>query len=167
MWQDFAKETKYSIHSLIRLQLIRMSHNPDRNMKKSVHSCVHTSKRHVEFRSKRTFRLCWGQLERLKPRKKISKIGFSWMKETLDFSFLSFYSYQIKAIYLWLYSPFIGPWPIFQFLNPIHSRWDSSDGGLARRKAATYTEQTHRHPHLEWDSNPRSQRSSERRHFMP
>jgi hypothetical protein len=43
-------------------------------------------KRHVAFRSKRTFRLCWGQLERLKPRKKISKIRFSWMKETLDFS---------------------------------------------------------------------------------
>jgi hypothetical protein len=39
------------------------------------------------FRSKRTFRLCWGQLERLKPHKEISKIGFSWMKETLEFSF--------------------------------------------------------------------------------
>jgi hypothetical protein len=39
------------------------------------------------FRSKRTFRLCWGQLERLKPCKNISKIGLSWMKETLDFSF--------------------------------------------------------------------------------
>jgi hypothetical protein len=25
--------------------------------------------------------------ERLKPRKKISKIGFSWMKKILDFSF--------------------------------------------------------------------------------
>jgi hypothetical protein len=41
----------------------------------------------MEFRSKRTFRLCCGQLERLKPRKKISKIGLSWLKETLDFSF--------------------------------------------------------------------------------
>jgi hypothetical protein len=27
------------------------------------------------------------QLERLKQRKKISEIGFSWMKETLHFSF--------------------------------------------------------------------------------
>jgi hypothetical protein len=27
-----------------------------------------------------------GQLERLKPCKKISKIGLNWMKETLDFS---------------------------------------------------------------------------------
>jgi hypothetical protein len=26
---------------------------------------------------------------------------------------------------------------------------------------------THRHPRLEWDSNPRSQHSSERKHFMP
>jgi hypothetical protein len=25
------------------------------------------------------------------------------------------------SIYLWLYSPFVGPWPLFQFLNPIHS----------------------------------------------
>jgi hypothetical protein len=33
--------------------------------------------------SERTSRLCWGQLERLKPRKEISRIGFSWMKETL------------------------------------------------------------------------------------
>jgi hypothetical protein len=31
-----------------------------------------------------------------------------------------------------------------QFLNPIHNRQDSLDGGSARRKAATYTEQ-HKH----------------------
>jgi hypothetical protein len=36
--------------------------------------------------------------------------------------------------------PIVGPWPLFQFLNPIHSRQDSSDGGSARRKAATYTQ---------------------------
>jgi hypothetical protein len=38
-----------------------------------------------------------------------------------------------------------GPWPLFQVLNPIHSRYDFSDGGSARRKATTYihTEQTH------------------------
>jgi hypothetical protein len=28
----------------------------------------------------------------------------------------------------------------FQFLDPIHSRYDSLDGGSARRKAATYTQ---------------------------
>jgi hypothetical protein len=45
--------------------------------------------------------------------------------------------------------------------------------GSARRKAATYTGQhrhrinAHRHPCLEWDSKPRSQRSSKRRQFMP
>jgi hypothetical protein len=31
--------------------------------------------------------------------------------------------------------PFVGPWPLFQFLNPIHSRQDSLGGGSARRKA--------------------------------
>jgi hypothetical protein len=42
-----------------------------------------------------------------------------------------------------------GPWPLFQFPNPIHSRQNFFDGGSARRKAATYTqnntntEQTH------------------------
>jgi hypothetical protein len=24
--------------------------------------------------------------------------------------------------------PFVGSWPLFQFLDPIHSRWDSLDG---------------------------------------
>jgi hypothetical protein len=33
-----------------------------------------------------------------------------------------------------------GPWPLFQFLSPIRSRYDSLDGGSARRKAATYTQ---------------------------
>jgi hypothetical protein len=28
----------------------------------------------------------------------------------------------VMIIYLWLYSPFVGPWPLIQFLNPIHSR---------------------------------------------
>jgi hypothetical protein len=69
--------------------------------------------------------------------------------------------------------PFVGPWQIFQFHNIIHSRWDSLDGGSARRKAATYTQNNtntinaHRHPCPEWDSNSQSQRSSERTHFMP
>jgi hypothetical protein len=35
---------------------------------------------------------------------------------------------------------FVGPWPLFQFLNPIHSRYDSLVGGSARRKDATYTQ---------------------------
>jgi hypothetical protein len=36
--------------------------------------------------------------------------------------------------------PFVGPWPLFQFLNPIYSRQYSLDGGSACRKAATYTQ---------------------------
>jgi hypothetical protein len=46
--------------------------------------------------------------------------------------------------------------------------------GISSRKAATYRQNNtkyrinaHRHPCLEWDSNPRSQRSSERRQLMP
>jgi hypothetical protein len=68
---------------------------------------------------------------------------------------------------------FVDPWPLFQFLDLIHSRYDSLDGESARRKAATYTEQhkhrinAHVHPCLEWDSNPRSHCSSERIEFMP
>jgi hypothetical protein len=36
--------------------------------------------------------------------------------------------------------PFVGSWLRFQFLDPIHSRQDSLDGGSARRKASTYTQ---------------------------
>jgi hypothetical protein len=49
-----------------------------------------------------------------------------------------------------------GSWPFFQFLNSIHSRQYSLDGGSARRKPATYTQQhkhrinAQRHPFLEW-----------------
>jgi hypothetical protein len=80
--------------------------------------------------------------------------------------------YLSLSLSLWLYSPFVGHWPLFQFLNPIHSRQHSMDGGSARRKAAAYTQNNtnridaHRHQCLEWDSNPRSQRSSDRRQFM-
>jgi hypothetical protein len=35
---------------------------------------------------------------------------------------------------------FVGPWPLIQFLDPIHSRYDSLDGGSARRNAAIYTQ---------------------------
>jgi hypothetical protein len=36
--------------------------------------------------------------------------------------------------------PYVGSWLLFQFLDPIHSRQDSLDGGSAGRKAATYTQ---------------------------
>ena len=36
--------------------------------------------------------------------------------------------------------PFVGDWPLFQFLNLIHIQFYSFDGGSARRKAATYAQ---------------------------
>jgi hypothetical protein len=51
-----------------------------------------------------------------------------------EYGYLSIY----LSICLWLYSPFVGPWPLFQFLNPITNRQDSLDGGSARSKVATY-----------------------------
>jgi hypothetical protein len=36
--------------------------------------------------------------------------------------------------------PFVLPWPLFQFLNPIHSRQHSLDGESSRLKAAAYTQ---------------------------
>jgi uncharacterized membrane protein len=35
---------------------------------------------------------------------------------------------------------FVGPLPLFQFLNSIHCWYDSLDERSARRKAATYTQ---------------------------
>jgi hypothetical protein len=55
----------------------------------------------------------------------------------------------------------------FSFLI-LDSRWDSLDGGSARRKAATHTQTQNERRQtscLEWDSNLRSQLSSERRTF--
>jgi hypothetical protein len=80
------------------------------------------------------------------------------------------------SIYLSIYlsmalRPFVRPWSPFQFLYPIHSRHDSSDGGSARRKAATYmqnntnTEQTHTDIHAL--SGTRNHDPSVRRQFMP
>jgi hypothetical protein len=43
------------------------------------------------------------------------------------------------------------------------------DGGSARHKAATqhkHGKTAHKHPYLEWESNPRSQCSGGRRRFM-
>jgi hypothetical protein len=35
---------------------------------------------------------------------------------------------------------FVGPWPFLQFSDPTHSHQDTLDGGSARRKASTYTQ---------------------------
>jgi hypothetical protein len=56
--------------------------------------------------------------------------------------------------------PFVWPWSLFQFLDPIQSRQDTLGGGSVRRKAFTHTRNnTNRinargHPYLDWDSNP-------------
>jgi hypothetical protein len=65
--------------------------------------------------------------------------------------------------------PHVGPWPLFQFPSPIHSRWDSLDGRSACLKATTYTQDsinTHRHPCLGWDPSSRPRGSRGRREFM-
>jgi hypothetical protein len=46
----------------------------------------------------------------------------------------------IIIIIIMALQPFVGPWQLSQFLDSIHSRYDSLDGGSARRKASTYTE---------------------------
>jgi hypothetical protein len=50
---------------------------------------------------------------------------------------------QRENIYLWLYSP-CGPWSLIQFLNLIHSRSVSLDGGSARRKTHRATQTQNR-----------------------
>jgi hypothetical protein len=66
-------------------------------------------------------------------------------------------------------APFVGPWPLPQFRNLFYTvgrtPW-TSDQPVARPlpthgTTQTQTKRPHRHPCLEWDSNPRSQYSSE------
>jgi hypothetical protein len=47
---------------------------------------------------------------------------------------------DIIIIIIMALQPFVGPWPLFQFLDHIHSRQDSLDGGSARHKVSTYTQ---------------------------
>jgi hypothetical protein len=80
---------------------------------------------------------------------------------------------SVHLLLLWLYSP-CGPWPLFQFTNLYtvgRNPW-TGDQPVARPLPTHKTTQTqnkriHRHPCLNWDSSPRSQRSNERRQFMP
>jgi hypothetical protein len=88
--------------------------------------------------------------------------------------------YVVASAYIAVYlsmalQPSVGPWPLFQFLG----LFTLSVGHLGRGISPSqgrylHTGQhkhriinTQRHPCLEWDWNPRSQRSSERRQFMP
>jgi hypothetical protein len=76
------------------------------------------------------------------------------------------------SIYLWLYNS-CGPRSLFQFLNlytVCRIPW-KGDLPVARPLPTHGTTQiqnkhSHRHSCLEWNANPRSQRSSDRRQFM-
>jgi hypothetical protein len=80
------------------------------------------------------------------------------------------------SIYLSMYlsmalQSFVGPWPLFQFLNPIHSRtpWTGDQPVVSRylhTKQHKHRIKAHKYSCLEWDSKPRSQFSSGRRRFM-
>jgi hypothetical protein len=75
----------------------------------------------------------------------------------------------------WLLQPLQGPGlflsSVINFYTDVRTPW-TSDKPVARplpihRPTQTQNKRIHRHPCLEWDSNPQSQRSSERRQFMP
>jgi hypothetical protein len=74
----------------------------------------------------------------------------------------------------WLFQPVQGPGLLFssvifftQTAGLLGRVISSSQGRYLNTEQHKYRINAHRHPCLEWDSNPRSQRSSERRQFMP
>jgi hypothetical protein len=78
-------------------------------------------------------------------------------------------------IHQWLHSPLFCSGLFFSFVIFSHKDgripW-TGDQPVARplpthRTTEPQNKRTNRHPCLEWDSNPRSQRSSERKQFMP
>jgi hypothetical protein len=75
--------------------------------------------------------------------------------------------------HLWLYSPLLCPGRFFSFLIYAQSvgllgRWMSpSQGRYLHTEQHKHRINAHRHSCFDWDSNPRSQRSSERRHSLP
>jgi hypothetical protein len=50
--------------------------------------------------------------------------------------------------------PVLGPWQLFQFLDLLHSPYDSLVGGSARHKAATFTQDS---INTEWTQTPMPQ----------
>jgi hypothetical protein len=70
--------------------------------------------------------------------------------------------------------PFFGPWPPFQFFCLFTQSVGLLERGISPSQGRYLQTENHkhrinarRHPFLEWDSNPRSQCFSGRRHFMP
>jgi hypothetical protein len=85
-----------------------------------------------------------------------------------------FFSHYIIIVIIMALQLFTGPWPFFSFLilyTVGRTPWTGislSKGRYLHTEQHTQSKCTqYRYPYLEWDSNPRLQRSSERRHFMP
>jgi hypothetical protein len=84
--------------------------------------------------------------------------------------------YIHSFIHQWLHGPLLGPALFFSFVHFFTKTvggtpW-TSDQPIARplsthRMTQIQNKRIHRYSCLEWDSNPPSQRSSERREFMP
>jgi hypothetical protein len=77
------------------------------------------------------------------------------------------------SIYLWLYSSLLYLSRLFSLLilyTLDRTPWTGislSEGRYLHTEQHKYRINAHRHPCFVWDSNPRSQRSSERRQFIP
>jgi hypothetical protein len=73
------------------------------------------------------------------------------------------------SIYLWLYSRLLDLGRFFSFLILYTVGWTPwrGDQPVERPPLPTHKINAHRHPYLEWDSNPRSHCSSGRRRFIP
>jgi hypothetical protein len=104
----------------------------------------------------------------------------SWMPHRSQLSIAltqvrEFYKHHLFKLlasrtYQWLYS-LSGPWPFFQFLDLYTVGRTHLTGDPPRRYLHTRQHKhrinAHRHPCLEWNSNPRSQYLNGRRLFMP
>jgi hypothetical protein len=62
-----------------------------------------------------------------------------------NYSLLSIYLSVYPSIYLRLWSPFVAPWKLFQFLNPIHSRYDSLGRGISPSQDRYLHTEQHKH----------------------
>jgi hypothetical protein len=121
--------------------------------------CVHNAaSTHKLTRSLWLAAFCSGPKRTIHKWDRTTKYGIKWFPICLH-----------SCIYLWLHSPFLGPWPLFQFLTASYTvgrtPW-MGDKPVARplpTHKTTQIQSKHIYLCLEWDSNPRSQCSSERR----
>jgi hypothetical protein len=91
------------------------------------------------FRSKRTFRLCWGQLERLNPRKKISQDWLQLDEGDPGFQLLTQEEFAAVLIFIYLFSsalPVLLNFPFICFLSFLYlsvlafASWIRINGGF-------------------------------------